>query len=228
MLSLGSAFMPCDTELVMVRLFPHLGHVAMRLESAQHLLRLVEHYNWAISDPQHQQHRWRAFWRTISAIERCMVVMFVRSANSGKFQGLVNVGALPQQLIQCCGDRRLVDVESAVTKEFANLRHWFVQSLVSIDELRFSLWCHRHDVMQEHEQAIEGALRAWWNGSGEYDLDDLLRGSLFEDGAHAGDADDAAMQMEGVVRRVIQEHEEALCFSGAKVSAHSSGAVAFH
>lgn len=60
-------FKSSGTGEVLVRIFPRTDiHVAMQREAAVHLVRLLERYNWALSEPDKQSDRWRKFWPKIT------------------------------------------------------------------------------------------------------------------------------------------------------------------
>ncbi|POZ60262.1 hypothetical protein [Chromobacterium alticapitis] len=120
---------------IMVQLFPDSDiHVEMMHDAARHLVQLLEHYNWTQSDPRLRSDRWRRFWRGITTIERTIVVMYVQSNNSGKFQGMVKLDDLPQSL-RFLGGHRRSRATDAVLHEFSNLRQIFVRACVNAGHL---------------------------------------------------------------------------------------------
>ena len=209
-------FQSSGTGEVLVRLFPRtVGPVVMRPEAARHLVRLLERYNWAISEPTKQADRWRSFWPEITTIERSMVVMFVSSArDDGLFRGAVELGGLPDEVADAAGERKLVPLDPAVAREFTTARQLFECSLVTQEELLHGWWRAHPDVMREHEETLVEALQSWWSGDREEDLDDHLRTTLFCDGMRAGEATRVGLEMSLTARQLIREREGALCRRG--------------
>ena len=201
-----------DTGEVMVRLFPGTDiHVAMRKDAAVHLLRLLERYNWTLAEPLKSCDRWRKFWRVVSQIERQVVVMFVCSSNGGQFKGPVCLRPLPPEFADLAGDRALVKLNAEVAYEFAALRHIFVKTVMSIDDLKVK-WHETHGtVMKAHGAAVDATLHSWWDGCGSIDLSDLLEATLFAAGLSADDAQRTALWMDQQAMYVIHAHEDAVC-----------------
>lgn len=206
----GSGFLSSGTGEVMLRLFPGTEiHIATQNGAAVHLLRLLERYNWTLAEPLKYADRWRKFWPTVSQLERTMVMMFVRSSNSGRFQGPVCLRPLPPALADVAGNRTLVKLDAEVAHEFAALRHVFLTTVVSVDDLKLK-WHETHPtVMKAHGVAVEATLHSWWTGSGSVDLNDLLRAALFAAGLSADDAQWAASEMGDQAMYVIHAHEDA-------------------
>ncbi len=201
-------FKSSGTGEVLVRIFPRTDiHVAMQREAAVHLVRLLERYNWALSEPDKQSDRWRKFWPKIARIERSLVVMFVTSEN-GQFRGAVNLRGLPPEVAAVAGDRQMVRIDPAVASEFASLRHTFECSLVKPEDVKFNWWHHHKAVMEVHEQAVMIALRSWWDGNGLHDLDDLLRAALFSDGMKAEEANRVGVDMSLDTEHLIRERAD--------------------
>lgn len=195
---------------VLVRLFPRSDRkVAMGRDAALHLLRLIERYNWALSEPEKRSDRWRAFWPVITGVERIVVAMFVSSVK-GEFRGPVDLQELPPELAGAAGDRQLVKIDPAVAKEFSILRHVFIQTLVMPRELILHWWKMHPVVLEVHETVASATLQAWWDGGGEHDLEDLLRAALFSDGMRAEDATRAGAEMSFSADHLIQERESVL------------------
>lgn len=198
-------FKSSGTGEVLVRIFPRSDiHVAMQREAAVHLVRLLERYNWSISEADKQSDRWRKFWPKISRIERSLVVMFVTSAN-GQFRGAVDLRGLPPEVAAVAGDRQMVKIDPAVAREFASLRHIFECSLLTQEDVKFDWWHHHKTVMEVHEQAVMIALRSWWEGEGVHDLDDLLRAALFSDGMRAEEANRVGVDMSLDTEQLIRQ-----------------------
>lgn len=211
-IEVGSGFLSSGTGEVMVRIFPGTDvHVEVRKVAATHLLRLLERYNWTLSDRDKSSNRWRKFWPVVSQIERTMVVMFVRSANGGTFGGQVCLQPLPHEMVELVGCRKLVKIDAEVAHEFAALRQTFVQILASADDFKFN-WHETHrTVMRMYGDALEVALHSWWRCDGSLDLCDLLEDVLCNAGMSTDDAQQTAISMGLEAEYLIQDREDALC-----------------
>jgi hypothetical protein len=70
----------------------------------------------------------------------------------------------------------------------------------------FQAWAIQFpDAMRDHSSAVNGALSAWWQLGGGYDLGELLTHALFEDGMHAREAAFVACEMDVSAGAVIRE-----------------------
>jgi hypothetical protein len=198
---------------VLVRVYPGTDiAVEMRLDAAQHLLRLLERYNWALADEARYADRWRKFWRGVSQIERTMVVMVVRANNGGRFSRHFPIGDMPEALEIERGNRRMVEPTDAVAREFCALAHTFYKVLIKPDEIKV-MWLERmpHHPAVQLDALLRG-LDRWLAGNG-YDgglLYELLRDEMKATGMEHDEAEQLAFRFDGDVLDCIRDKEEAL------------------
>lgn len=121
---------------IMVKLFAGTDiHVQLAPDTARHLVRLLERFNWTKSDPQLFDSRWRRFWRGIHPIERRIVSLYVQSSNGEHFRTTtVWLGNLPQALHSSETRRRPPRATDGVLNEFANLEQILVRACVDADK----------------------------------------------------------------------------------------------
>jgi hypothetical protein len=68
-----------------VRVLPGLDPVRMSREAALHLFRLLQRYNWCLSDVEGYRGRWASYWPVIKPVERALLVLFVTANCGGQF-----------------------------------------------------------------------------------------------------------------------------------------------
>jgi hypothetical protein len=210
---------PDDAGAVMVRLYPGTDlMVEMRLEAVIHLWRLVERYNWTQSVEARRSDRWRKFWPVISALERRMVVMFVRTNSHGEFGRMLDVPVLPPALEPYRGDRRVSPMSPSVECEFASLLHVFYRSIVSADEI-LPVWeAHLSGVSADRRSVLLGAFRKWLDEPPQagVSLEAMLRDALKARGMSQDDAEQLALRLGGEVDGLIKDKTEVLYASMAQ------------
>lgn len=221
-----SGFLSPGTGEILVRIFPGSDvHVAFQKGAAMHLLRLLERYNWAISEANKHADRWRKFWPCVTQIERNLVVMFVRSSNGGKFAGPVALRPLPAELNGSAGDRKLVKIDGNVAQEFWAIRHVYEQGLFDKDDVLFK-WHQTHrKIFESHTEAVTRAVDHWRSGGGSIGLEECLRTALFAVGMDIVDAKRAASEMGLEALATMQVREAIIC--GERPS-ENIGSAALH
>ncbi|MRS98737.1 HNH endonuclease [Ralstonia pickettii] len=134
----------------MVQLFPRADtHVEIALDAAQHLVRLLERHNWAMTSEHRLYYsRWRRFWRGMTRVERAIVVMYVESNNGVMFRGrTVKLYNLPQALRSTDTRRRRSHATDSVLREFDNLEQIFTYAGVDVEQIKLRRRITHHDEM---------------------------------------------------------------------------------
>ncbi|NLP65516.1 hypothetical protein [Paraburkholderia sacchari] len=70
---------------VSVRVLPGHDPVQMSREGALHLFRLLQRYNWCLSNVEGYRSRWATYWPAIKPVERALLVLFVTANCGGQF-----------------------------------------------------------------------------------------------------------------------------------------------
>lgn len=146
----SSGFIEEADGTIMVQLFPRADiHVEIALGAAQHLVRLLERYNWAMmSEPRLYYSRWRRFWRGMTRVERVIVVMYVESINGVMFRGrTVTLYDLPQALRSGGARRRRPRAADSVLREFDNLEQILTYAGADVEQIKLRRRITHHDEM---------------------------------------------------------------------------------
>lgn len=200
-----------ERKTFLAQLFPGAEiRVGLEKSAALRLLKLLERYNWALSEPEKYQRRWRQFWPVLSSLERTVLVMYVRSNNGGKFQGKVCLQQLQAELAGEMVEHQWNKPSAEAAHEFAAIRHIFVQAFIDPEDLVFKWYETHRELMQAHERAVRAALKKWWDGCGAVELRDALLDALCVDGLFEANANVVASDMALQGMYVIHGREDAV------------------
>lgn len=109
---------PVACRGVTVRVLPGLDPLRMSRDAALHLFRLLQRYNWCLSNVEGYRGRWATFWPLIMPVERALLVLFVTANCDGQFgRRMVAVDA-PVDFEPFEGVSDVVALSAAVTREF--------------------------------------------------------------------------------------------------------------
>lgn len=134
MLAAGFLAQPDDTGMVPLFHGTDLP-VAMTADTAQHLARLLERYNWTKAEPSLYDSRWRRFWRSIQPVERRIICLYVEHSTGGHFRHTtVEFGHLPQVPHVTGALHRHRRASEAVLRELAQLEQIFLRAPGDADD----------------------------------------------------------------------------------------------
>lgn len=144
-----------EGEEVLIRIYPGTDIlVNIERESALHLYRLVNKYNYTIRNPK----KWGAFWRNVSQIERTMTVMFIQNNTYngwGRKFRFENIENLPQDFAEINAQSRLPKMKKHIEKELDALYTIYMKTRVTKEEIR-TYWEKEYanicEVMKEYNQ----------------------------------------------------------------------------
>jgi hypothetical protein len=112
---------PAACRGVTVRVLPALEPVRMSRDAALHLFRLLQRYNWCLSNVEGYRGRWATFWPVIKPVERALLVLFVTANCGGQFgRRMVAVDA-PVAFEPFAGVSDVVPLSGAVAREFETI-----------------------------------------------------------------------------------------------------------
>ncbi|HMC44207.1 MAG TPA: hypothetical protein VKJ77_02660 [Caballeronia sp.] len=191
----------------------------MNVDAALHLLRLLERYNWTLSDGGHYADRWRKFWPVITDVERALLTQVVRVHCRGRFAQPFQIGALPPSMQHAAGDRSLVKMTEQIEIEFHLLLYIGYSVLLTTgpdkpDNLR-AMWSARLATCPDvREGLLLAAVDEWVTGhvriGGQhcFDLGVLLKTRLLEAGVDAQRATMLSSRFAGDVFDCIQTQQD--------------------
>ncbi len=125
-----------DNNKVFIKLYPKTDLlIEVKRETALHLYKLINKYNYTIRDSK----KWSTFWRNITQLERTMTVLFFKANNLDKFGYkfyLENVDDLPDDFKEITTKSRLNKITDKVLNEFSDLHKVYVKSIVDKEEVK--------------------------------------------------------------------------------------------
>jgi hypothetical protein len=93
----------------------------MSRDAALHLFRLLQRYNWCLSNVEGYRGRWAMFWPVIKPVERALLVLFVAANCGGQFgRRMVSVDA-PVAFEPFEGVTKFVPLSGVVAREFETI-----------------------------------------------------------------------------------------------------------
>lgn len=147
---------------VRMKLYPSTAYEEVDQDTAKHLYRLLQRYNWSLQDPARFQSRWKAFWPSISYIERKALTLLVMS-NGAKLGTQLDIKNLPVELELLKGHFERVVLRPKIKKALEELVGRFLGKLTTPEELD----AHLRGACRTAYEAIlpaGGALLAFDNG----------------------------------------------------------------
>jgi hypothetical protein len=129
---------------VQVVLYPHDSYASLSLDAARHLYRLLQRYNWCVSEPDKYPARWGTFWPSISAVERKVISLFVMANYAGQFGMILELRDLQD-------DFERVVLTSHVEKEFHNVLCGFYKLFIA--EKDVDAWLSEH-CQKDHKRLV--------------------------------------------------------------------------
>lgn len=154
-----------EGDEVLIRIYPETDIlVNIERESALHLYRLVNKYNYTIRDSK----KWGAFWRNVNQIERTMTVMFIKNNTYhgwGRKFRFENMEDLPSDFAEINPKSRLPKIKPHIEKELDALYSIYMQTVTTKEEVR-DYWEKEYpdicDIMKESHQ-FNNLVEAWFD-----------------------------------------------------------------
>lgn len=136
---------------VQVVLYPHNSYASLSLDAARHLYRLLQRYNWCVSEPDRYPTRWGTFWPSISAVERKVISLFVLANYAGQFGMELELKDMPVEFVDLQDDFERVVLTSHVEKEFNKILCGFYKLFIT--EKDVDAWLLEH-CQNDHKRLV--------------------------------------------------------------------------
>lgn len=180
---------------VQVVLYPHSSYASLSLDAARHLYRLLQRYNWCVSEPDRYPARWGTFWPSISAVERKVISLFVMANYAGQFGMQLEIKNMPVEFAGLQDDFERVVLTSHVKKEFDKVLCGFYARFITQKDV--DAWLIDHAARETQRLTLFGAAKlAFVNGCFEPEkFRERCRDALLSIGAGAQAAEETANKL---------------------------------
>lgn len=197
------------TSTITVHALPNTDGVAMCLDAAVHLYRLLARYNWCLASPDEFRQRWSMFWPKLRWCERAMVRLCLVAQGDKRVGHKLRTNC-PIEGMDASKDHRPQQIAAHVEAEFNRVLGTFYAGLMTIGEIE-DLWVRRFP----HVLAVvRREISTWFCNPADYvpwavfgNVRQALKGHAWS----AAEAQHAAANLAGALHTCLYEKERELC-----------------